>query len=752
MDEDFLIGTGIYDITGPAADAGILSTAHIEQKTDGIHFRLYSRAFIIKGQLSGNITTIVVADLWSCTQSVKTEVVKRLNIRFSGNLFKTENILISGTHTHSGPGGYSHYALYNLSILGFDKQNFEVIVNGIVESVNRAYNNLSPGKIYIGKGKIEDCGWNRSLEAYLNNPKEERAKYDGEVDKEILVLKFEKNDGKCVGSLAWNAVHPSYTAEGNKLISGDNKGYAEYLFEQQMGSNPLNNDAFTAAFANSNCGDISGNVNSGIPDSDSDFTYMYQLGKKQYLAAKDLFNSAEEELRGSIEVRHKHINLSNTKIEGTSERTFPAALGISIFTGRTESGIQPVGMKERIDIKNDGDLSLVTQRFVSAVLKLFSTFIKNFSYPDYLSEELINGHGNKTIIIAPGISDPYPLVPEILPVQIIRIGSLAVLSIPGEITTMAGRRLREAILNLLKPIGVKYIAISAYANAYAGYITTREEYDKQNYEGASTLFGPYTFDAYRQEFGKLAISMIDNTEIAPGPMPRDLSNQQFTIRTGVMMDTPPWPNHKFGSLHTDVNAFYRNGETVKVVFWGAHPKNNLRTQDTFLTVEKKGSDGWQSIYTDRDPCTIYRWAREFAASSLISITWKMDEDVEPGEYRICHFGDWKSQSGKISPYDGISGTFLVGENLEPNDIIIRSMYDNQVEIKFFHPGDRLRLIASKSYTLTPHEIFTWTIPSEWNEVQVIFNFINQRYFITGRSIITIKKNGYIQIEKGGSGT
>ena len=42
---------------------------------------------------------------------------------------------ISGIHTHSGPGGYWQYVLYEVTSLGFVKQNLDVVVNGIVESI-----------------------------------------------------------------------------------------------------------------------------------------------------------------------------------------------------------------------------------------------------------------------------------------------------------------------------------------------------------------------------------------------------------------------------------------------------------------------------------------------------------------------------------------------------------------------------------------------------------------------------------------
>ena len=42
------------------------------------------------------------------------------------------------------------------------------------------------------------------------------------------------------------------------------------------------------------------------------------------------------------------------------------------------------------------------------------------------------------------------------------------------------------------------IAIAGLTNTYSSYVTTFEEYQAQRYEGASTIFGPHTLDAYIQ--------------------------------------------------------------------------------------------------------------------------------------------------------------------------------------------------------------------------------------------------------------
>ena len=62
-------------------------------------------------------------------------MIKKLKAIY-GNMYTEENVCISGTHTHSGPGGYWQYVLFQLSTPnGFVEQNFNVIVDGIVESI-----------------------------------------------------------------------------------------------------------------------------------------------------------------------------------------------------------------------------------------------------------------------------------------------------------------------------------------------------------------------------------------------------------------------------------------------------------------------------------------------------------------------------------------------------------------------------------------------------------------------------------------
>lgn len=88
----------------------------------------------------------------------------------------------------------------------------------------------------------------------------------------------------------------------------------------------------------------------------------------------------------------------------------------------------------------------------------------------------------KAILLETGTGTP-PLQSQIRSITVARIGQLVVLALPAEVTTMAGRRLRNSVMAELGE-WAKYVVLAGYANGYAGYITTPEEYMLQQYEGA----------------------------------------------------------------------------------------------------------------------------------------------------------------------------------------------------------------------------------------------------------------------------
>lgn len=161
-----------------------------------------------------------------------------------------------------------------------------------------------------------------------------------------------------------------------------------------------------------------------------------------------------------------------------------------------------------------------------------------------------------------------------LQVQVMGIGSLAIVAVPGEATTMAGRRIRRVVLDALAGTGVTTAVIAGLSNQYLGYIATREEYAMQHYEGASTEFGPHQLGALLQEYEALATGLRTG-QPTPGVAPRR-SGSMPPSRPGVVLDDKP-PAQQFGHVLVQPEASYTAGQNVSAVFRGGHPKNDLRT-------------------------------------------------------------------------------------------------------------------------------------------------------------------------------
>src|SRR5439155_2731495 len=291
---EYLIGAGIYDITGPAADIVMMGYAVSTQKTSGIHMRLRSRAFIV-GDGKKRVV-FVSAELGMLFQMVKLKVSEKIasDAELSKH-YDERNVLLSATHTHGGPGGYSGYFLYDVTVKGFVRQNFDAIVEGIYQSIRRAHENLRPGRILVNEGALEGVGGNRAVEPYENNPAEERARYEGNTDKSFVVLKLVGLDGEEIGMINWFGVHPDSIGPDNTLITSDNKGLAAYLFEKDKGTDCLAPRTFVGAFAQASAGDVTPNVGFGQAPGEVSFEKNKSLENAtlgQYEKAKELYAAA----------------------------------------------------------------------------------------------------------------------------------------------------------------------------------------------------------------------------------------------------------------------------------------------------------------------------------------------------------------------------------------------------------------------------------------------------------------------------
>lgn len=644
----YLVGRGISDVTGEAAEVGMMGYSSFDQKATGIHQRQRSRAFVVADRNSGSRVAYVNADLGMIFQSVQQGVIGKLKQRY-GALYSEQNVLLSATHTHAGSGGHSHHLAYNLASLGFQKDTYNAIVDGIVESVVEAHEDLKPGTITLGSGELTNASVNRSKVAFDKNPAGDKAAFPRAIDPAMTVLRF-RQGAEDIGAINWFATHNTSLTNKNTLLSPDNKGYAAYEWEHDAKGVRYLEDkkGFVAAFPNTNAGDMSPNLNlkPGSGPTEDEFENTRIIGDRQFKKAQEIYNAPGTPVSGSVDSRMRFVNMEEVTVagkytpDGKEHRTCPAMVGASTLAGSVEDGPAIPGFTEGMN---------------SPVAKLLEPF--HVEPPAWL----VSCQYPKANLVPTGlISDVVPATPKILPLQIVKIGQFYLVAGPGEFTIVSGLRIRRTVAaELGVPIG--NVLMQGYANAYSQYVTTPEEYDLQQYEGGSTLYGRHTLPAYQQEFGALAASLKAGTSIGRGPTPPDQSGRQVSLQTGVVMDNPP-TGTSFGDVLTEPAASYAPNATATVEFVTGHPKNNLRRGGTFLEVQRLVDGQWVRHQDDGDWDTKYRWVRinGVTGTSKAVITWKVAAGTPAGTYRIVHHGDSKTLLGKISPFTGTSRSFTVG--------------------------------------------------------------------------------------------
>ncbi|CAG0890551.1 unnamed protein product [Darwinula stevensoni] len=569
-DEDglFWIGVGIADCTGPAAGIGL--------------------------------------------------VVRRLQEEFGG-IYHQENVILSGTHTHSGPAGFLQYLLFQITSLGFSEETYNANVDGIVNSIRAAHGNLQPGNVYYNEGELLEANVNRSPISYLNNPPEERVQYEYDVDKILQLLKFQSLAGDPLAMFTWFPVHATSMNNTNKLLSGDNKGVASMIVEAAFNPGALpGKGSFVAGFAASNLGDVSPNIkgprciDTGEPcdpvtsacggtvgnciafgpgDNMEESTWI--IGERQANKAMELFEDVANLrlLTGTVKYVHQFVDMTNVVVERRDifghmrqGRTCKPAMGYSFAAGTTDGP----GMFDFTQGETDTNP--------------FWDFVADFIQDP--TPEQVACHAPKPILLDTGeIGWPYLWQPEIVDTQIGLIGDLAIAAVPGEFTTMSGRRLRNDMTQVLESHGAENptVVIAGLSNTYSDYITTYEEYQAsdvvQRYEAGSTIYGPHTLQAYLNQYVYILESVLSGATVPPGPTPPDLLDKMLIIPP-VLFDTAPGGTD-FGDCTVPPPATVNRGDVIRVDFITGHPRNNVRHGDTFLAVERLLDTGeWERIAVD----------------------------------------------------------------------------------------------------------------------------------------------------------
>ncbi|XP_049537702.1 neutral ceramidase [Anopheles darlingi] len=686
---NYKVGVGRADCTGPSVEITFMGYAQITQRGTGIHLRQYARSYIVDDGSGGRFVFVSV-DAGMMGHAVKRDVVAVLQKKY-GTLYTQANVVISGSHTHSTPGGFLMYLLYDLTSLGFVAETFNALVHGIAQSIIRAHNNMVEARLYVAETEVLEANINRSPSAYENNPPEERAQYRHNVDKGLVQLQLvsARDESVVLGAINWFAVHPTSMNNTNRLVSSDNVGYASLLLEQEQNAGALvGKGEFVGVFASSNLGDSSPNIRgpkcekTGLPcdvltsscPSGAGACFasgpgndMYEstalIADRLYRAASDLLAARNgREITGPIGYAHQYIDMTVAEAsyhDPATQRTERVrgclpAMGYSFAAGTTDG---PGAFDFQQGTITDNVLWNAVRDFIAEPT------------PD--DKEC---QAPKPILLATGRARfPYDWQPKIVPTQVVTVGDFAIAAVPGEFTTMAGRRLRAAVSRASVAAGGRelQVVVAGLSNMYSSYVTTPEEYEIQRYEGASTLYGPHTLTIYLEQYGRLvAGAIVPNGTLEPGPTPPYEDDKQISLTTGVIFDSHPL-GKDFGEVKLQPLAEYGRGETVSTVFIAGNPRNNLMHDKSYFTVERLSGDGaadgdeavgaWTVVATDANWETRFRWERTstILGFSDIEFQWTIGSATVPGTYRIRHFGYYRYILGGVYPYVGITNSFTV---------------------------------------------------------------------------------------------
>jgi neutral ceramidase len=544
----FQAGTYKIDITPPPGFP--MGGAGFSAKFGrGYWTRLYARAFFFRDS-QGQSLAFVSCDLGAMAGGLQAKVARLLH-EYDGRDGLTlnisrENLILAATHVHQGPGNFMSYKLYNevaSPVAGFDKDLFDKLAERIARAIRKAAKNAERNKgtatwVLLKEGRVANLLRNRAPEPFMLNSDQDTVLAEGPkyrcdpadpacrcdandpylkdcprwnaVDERISVLEIHQvaADGHDhhIGSMIFLSVHPEAMSHETELYQSDFTGLAMSALEKWHGAN------FVAGFFNGADGDISVRWNRQNRNE--------TLGLGHTLTQAILcMEGTQEELL--IDLPTFFV----ARDDVPSNCYFATSLAA---TGQFNPGCyasSPEDPTTKIYIAGEPVYGTATLGGAEdARTPLFDLGWK----PGVRTEPWdLQGVKNKALgaqflpLDLTGMISSPCFYPETIPVSFVRIEqdgqALNFGVLPAELTRTAWWRIEKTLdpnpphkPNRILPIGL--------ANEYIGYVTTREEYAAQGYEGASTIYGPNTAELLRAEVVELSTRLHkpieQNTRVA----------------------------------------------------------------------------------------------------------------------------------------------------------------------------------------------------------------------------------------------
>ena len=601
-------GVGKADIT-PRLGYYLGGWTRADRTGQGQHTRLFSRALVL--ERGGRKVALVAIDLFM----VPGGMVKHIGERLAARGFSERNILISASHTHSGPGGYANFPTLNTAAPSLetvtdpfsfvrlfepqpaDPELYRFLVEQIGTAIRRADEDLGRAVAGWGHTDLTTLTKNRSVEAHLNNHGVVRARGEGRpeddpdgaghtIDPNVDVLRVDKLvRGRRVPIGAWSAFanHGTVTKSSFEYYNGDHHASATRVFEhavRRAGGVPRGQEVLNV-YGNSDEGDMSAGLDYDGP-AGSD-----EVGRIEAAAMLEAWKRAGGALSRTPELSVGWTRLCFCGQEVDGEPTADQSeVGLPFITGSEE---------ER------GPLNDQT----------------GHSHEDTRAPVSSGPHGNKVMLR--GVSN----LPDAVPLVAVRVGPQMVVSLPGEGTKEVGARLRAAVGSAVAGSGVSRVVVSGLANEFILYFTTPEEYDRQHYEGGNTHYGRLSSVLLQNEIARLAGTVVRGE--APPPA------YDFDPVNGVRTDGPAYGDGAgAGAVAEQPGERVARLEHAGFAWRGGRDGLDRPVDRAFVTAELRRGGRW--VRMDDDLGLAMLWTVD--GEGLHRLTWDVPSHVPRGVYRF----------------------------------------------------------------------------------------------------------------------
>ncbi len=175
--------------------------------------------------------------LWLAIDLVGTDpsLVDELRARLARAGLPAVALIVSASHTHSGPGAYAESALF--AMVALDRRSPEVrarVLDALERAAREAHARRAPARVGSGVGEVRGVA---------------RSRLGASLDPTLGVLKVVGADDRPI-AVVWNyAIHGTALGRGNLLVSGDLMAEASARIERRLG--------VPALFVNGAVGDVS---------------------------------------------------------------------------------------------------------------------------------------------------------------------------------------------------------------------------------------------------------------------------------------------------------------------------------------------------------------------------------------------------------------------------------------------------------------------------------------------------------------